>query len=289
MIGQNTVLKGRWKLSKKIGQGAFGEIYNGTDTTTQDPVAVKLERWDNKKAVLKMEVAVLKKLQHCQYACRYVHCGHFEDHNYLVMELLGDNLSELRRRRPGGRFSLWTTVRLGVQMLRGVEAIHELGYLHRDIKPSNFAMGLAPGRKEQCVMIDFGLTRKYRLPSGQIRPPRDIAGFHGTARYASINSHLSKELSRRDDVWSILYVLIEFLTGQLPWRKLKDKEEIGLLKIHFNSAELVRDLPPTYLTFMQHLQSLDYLDRPDYEFLIRILDQLGGGIAEHTPYDWEQV
>ena len=66
------MLKNRWKLSKKIGQGAFGEIYNGTDTTTHDPVAVKLERWDNKKAVLKMEVAVLKKLQHSTHACRYV-------------------------------------------------------------------------------------------------------------------------------------------------------------------------------------------------------------------------
>ncbi len=197
---------------------------------------------------------MLKKLQHSPYACRYVHCGHFEDHNYLVMELLGENLSELRRRRVGGRFSLSTTVRLGVQMVRAVEAIHELGYLHRDIKPSNFAMGLQPGRKEQCVMIDFGLTRKYRLPNGQIRPPREIAGFRGTARYASINSHLSKELSRRDDLWSVLYLLIEFLTGQLPWRKLKDKEEIGLLKIHFNSPELVRDLPPSYLTFMHHLQ-----------------------------------
>lgn len=72
VVGQGTVLKNRWKLSKKIGQGAFGEIFNGTDTTTHDPVAVKLERWDNKKAVLKMEVAVLKKLQHCQHACRYV-------------------------------------------------------------------------------------------------------------------------------------------------------------------------------------------------------------------------
>ena len=122
-----------------------------------------------------------------------VHCGHFEDHNYLVMELLGENLSELRRRRPGGRFSLWTTVRLGIQMLRAVEAIHELGYLHRDIKPSNFAMGYAPGRKQQCVMIDFGLTRKFRLPSGQIRPARDIAGFRGTARCNAI--HLSIYLS----------------------------------------------------------------------------------------------
>eukprot|EP00960_Hanusia_phi_P037395 752921-Hanusia_phi.AAC.6 len=218
------------------------------------------------------------------------------------MELLGDNLSELRRRRPNGRFSLWTTVRLGIQMVQAVKAIHELGYLHRDVKPSNFAMGLvnvlltlglhlmkkqAPGRREQCVMIDFGLTRKFRLPSGQIRPARDIAGFRGTARYASINSHLSKELSRRDDLWSVLYVLIEFLTGQLPWRKLKDKEEIGLLKIHFNSAELVRDLPPTYLSFMQLLDQVTS-SRPLCFVLKLGIDKLGGGIAEQTAYDWEQ-
>ena len=210
-----TVLKGRWRLSKKVGQGAFGEIFSGFDMNSQEPVAIKLERWDTKKAVLKLEVSVLKKMQNSHFVCRYVHCGHFEDHNYLVMELLGENLSELRRRRPGGRFSLATTVRLGVQIVQAVEAIHEIGYLHRDLKPSNFAMGVGPGRQEQCVMIDFGLTRKYRLPNGQIRAPRDIAGFRGTARYASINSHLSKELSRRDDLWSILYVLIEFLTGQV--------------------------------------------------------------------------
>eukprot|EP00292_Cryptomonas_paramecium_P008477 CAMPEP_0113708036 /NCGR_PEP_ID=MMETSP0038_2-20120614/28745_1 /TAXON_ID=2898 /ORGANISM="Cryptomonas paramecium" /LENGTH=275 /DNA_ID=CAMNT_0000633671 /DNA_START=175 /DNA_END=998 /DNA_ORIENTATION=- /assembly_acc=CAM_ASM_000170 len=275
MLGPGTVLKGRWRLTKKVGQGAFGEIYSAVDVTNEDPVAVKLERWDNKKAVLKMEVAVLKKLQHCQYACRYVHCGHYEDHNYLVMELLGENLSELRRRCPGGRFSVATTVRLGVQMVRAVEAIHELGYLHRDVKPSNFAMGVGPGREEQCVIIDFGLTRKYRLPSGEVRPPRDIAGFRGTARYASINSHLSKELSRRDDLWSVFYVLIEFLTGQLPWRKLKDKEEIGLLKIHFNSPELVRDLPEAYATMMEHLQATDYYDRPDYDLFVDVLERLG--------------
>ena len=111
MVGPGTVLRARWRLTRKVGQGAFGEIYSGVDTTTEEQVAVKVERWDNKKAVLKLEVAVLKKLQHCQFACRYVHCGHFEDHNYLVMELLGENLSELKRRCPGGHFSLTTTVR----------------------------------------------------------------------------------------------------------------------------------------------------------------------------------
>ncbi len=126
-----TVLRGKWRLTKKVGQGAFGEIFSGVDLTNHEPVAIKLERWDTKKAVLKMEVSVLKKLQHTSCVCRYVHCGHFEDHNYLVMELLGENLSELRRRRPGGRFSLTTTVRLGIQMVRipvvcGLKSINEL-------------------------------------------------------------------------------------------------------------------------------------------------------------------
>lgn len=101
-----------------------------------------------------------------------------------MMELLGMNLSELRRRLPSTRhtFSPATTVRLVVQMIQCVAALHNVGYLHRDIKPSNFAIGASPQRRQQCIMIDFGLARKYRLPNGQIRPARDVAGFRGTAR-----------------------------------------------------------------------------------------------------------
>ncbi len=61
----------------------------------------------------------------------------------MVMELLGENLSELRRKQSDGKFSVGTTVRLGQQMLRAIEAIHDLGYLHRDIKPvSSFLLHL---------------------------------------------------------------------------------------------------------------------------------------------------
>jgi len=241
-LGPGVILKSRWKLVKKIGQGAFGEIYAGVDLEKHESIALKVEKWDNKKAVLKLEVVVLKKMQNLPdgspnpFVCRYIHCGHYEDYNYLVMELLGENLSDLRRKRPGGRFSLATTSKLGILMLRAIESIHSLGYLHRDIKPSNFAIGLPPHRHKDCVMIDFGLTRKFRLTNGDIRPPREIAGFRGTARYASINSHLSKELSRRDDLWSLLYVLIEFATGHLPWRKLKDKVQDSALKLTHLSA-----------------------------------------------------
>ena len=196
VLGDACVLYGRWRLSKKIGQGSFGEIYSGFDVNTLESVAIKLERWDVKKAALKMEASILKKMQHSHHVCRFVHFGNSEGFNFLVMEMLGENLAELRRARKDGRFSAATTARLGVQIVSAVEAIHEVGYLHRDLKPSNFAMGAGAGRREQCVMIDFGLARSFRLPGGRIRPARDIAGFRGTARYASISAHLSRWASR---------------------------------------------------------------------------------------------
>lgn len=122
------------------------------------------------------------------------------------MELLGENLSELRRRQENGKFSMLTTLKLGMQMLRAIESVHLLGYLHRDIKPSNFVVGKKKffyfllykkgyglNKRNNIFLIDFGLARRYLLPnSNEVRPSRDTTGFRGTARYASINSHLSR-------------------------------------------------------------------------------------------------
>eukprot|EP01132_Coremiostelium_polycephalum_P003332 gene3332-4177_t len=286
-ITGGSLIKGRYSVLKKIGQGAFGEIYSGKNILNGEYIAIKVEKIDSKKQVLKLEVAVLKKLQACPYVCRFISCGRHNDYNYLVMELLGENLSELRRRQIDGKFSMSTTLKLGIQMIQSLEAIHDLGYLHRDVKPSNFAIGLAANKRNITYLIDFGLARRYVLPSGEIRPPRETTGFRGTARYASINSHLSKDLGRRDDLWSILYVLIEFASGQLPWRKLKDKDQIGDMKIKFNTPDLVKDLPPQFAQFMKHLKSLNYDDRPNYVFLQSLLNECNLTIGNNPLFDWE--
>ncbi|KAF6774264.1 hypothetical protein AHF37_08406 [Paragonimus kellicotti] len=128
-----------------------------------------------------------------------------------------------------GLFSITTTVRLSLQILEAIETIHEAGFLHRDIKPSNFAVGRLPTNSRVIYMLDFGLARQYTTPKGDVRPPRPVAGFRGTVRYASRNAHMNREMGRHDDLWSMFYMLVEFASGQLPWRRIKDKEQVGFV------------------------------------------------------------
>ncbi|KAF9407960.1 hypothetical protein HW555_012191, partial [Spodoptera exigua] len=284
------VVKERWKVVKKIGGGGFGEIYEGLDLVTQEQVALKVESARQPKQVLKMEVAVLKKLQGKEHVCRFIGCGRNARFNYVVMQLQGRNLAELRRAQPRGAFSLSTTLRLGLQILKAIDSIHSVGFLHRDIKPSNFSIGRYPSNCRKVYMLDFGLARQYTTSNGQVRPPRAAAGFRGTVRYASINAHKNKEMGRHDDLWSLFYMLVEFVNGQLPWRKIKDKEQVGLMKEKYDHRLLLKHLPSELRQFLEHVQQLEYADSPDYAMLTSLLERCckRRGIRDTDPYDWEK-
>lgn len=284
------VVKERWKVVKKIGGGGFGEIYEGLDLVSKELVALKLESAKQAKQVLKMEVAVLKKLQGREHVCRFIGCGRNDRFNYVVMQLQGKNLAELRRSQPRGAFSLSTTLRLGLQILRAIQSIHEVGFLHRDVKPSNFAMGRTQHSSRKVYMLDFGLARQYVTTTGEVRPPRAAAGFRGTVRYASVNAHKNKEMGRHDDLWSLFYMLVEFVNGQLPWRKIKDKEQVGLMKEKYDHRLLLKHLPSDFRQFLEHISSLDYYDRPDYPVLAGLFEHCmkRRGVRDSDPYDWEK-
>ncbi|VEL06928.1 unnamed protein product [Protopolystoma xenopodis] len=295
IVPTGTVIKERWKVSKKIGGGGFGEIYEAVDMVTQQRVAVKVESSQQPKQVLKMEVAVLKRLQGKPHTCRFIGCGRNEQFNYIVMSLQGRNLADLRRSTRRGCFSISTTVRLARQILTAIENIHNVGFLHRDIKPSNFALGTGAGpgstSSRQIVMLDFGLARQYTAANGDMRTPRQVAGFRGTVRYASVNAHLNRELGRHDDLWSLYYMLAEFITGELPWRKIKDKEQVGLMKQSFDHNQLLRFMPREFRSFLEHIQTLTYFDRPDYLYLQSLLNAYMDrrSINEGDPFDWENA
>uniref|UniRef100_A0A3B3XF03 Protein kinase domain-containing protein n=1 Tax=Poecilia mexicana TaxID=48701 RepID=A0A3B3XF03_9TELE len=247
-----SLVKERWKVVKKIGGGGFGEIYEAQDLLTRGSVALKVESAQQPKQVLKMEVAVLKKLQ----GSLVILLSSRETHYYVVMELQGRNLADLRRSMPRGTFSISTTLRLGRQILEAIESIHSVGFLHRDIKP-----------------------------------PRPVAGFRGTVRYASVNAHKNKEMGRHDDLWSLFYMLVEFLVGQLPWRKIKDKEHVGKLKETYDHRLMLKHLPAEFGVFLEHISSLDYYTKPDYQLLMSVFDNSMKtyNVVENDPYDWERT
>ncbi|NXT53493.1 TTBK1 kinase, partial [Pluvianellus socialis] len=291
ILPANYVVKDRWKVLKKIGGGGFGEIYEAMDLLTRENVALKVESAQQPKQVLKMEVAVLKKLQGKDHVCRFIGCGRNEKFNYVVMQLQGRNLADLRRSQPRGTFTLSTTLRLGKQILESIEAIHSVGFLHRDIKPSNFAMGRLPSTYRKCYMLDFGLARQYTNTTGEVRPPRNVAGFRGTVRYASVNAHKNREMGRHDDLWSLFYMLVEFAVGQLPWRKIKDKEQVGMIKEKYEHRMLLKHMPSEFHLFLDHIASLDYFTKPDYQLIMSVFENSmkERGITENEAFDWEKA
>ncbi|XP_041132354.1 tau-tubulin kinase 2-like [Polyodon spathula] len=285
------LVKERWKVLKKIGGGGFGEIYEAVDLLTRESLALKVESAQQPKQVLKMEVAVLKKLQGRDHVCRFIGCGRNDRFNYVVMELQGRNLADLRRSMSRGTFTISTTLRLGRQILESIESIHSVGFLHRDIKPSNFAMGRFPSTCRKCYMLDFGLARQFTNSSMEVRQPRPVAGFRGTVRYASVNAHKNKEMGRHDDLWSLFYMLVEFMVGQLPWRKIKDKEQVGKLKDTYDHRLMLKHLPPEFTVFLDHVLSLDYFTKPNYMLLMSVFENSMKtfGVVENDPYDWERT
>ena len=216
VVQEGSLLGGRWRVKRRVGRGTFSEIFEVSDqhgardgSGRHPHLAVKVARDADKCSMLLHEEEVLSDLQTSPYIARYVELGKEAGIHYLVMQLLGDNLSELRRTTPTKRFSLRTVSQLGLQMVEAIREMHENGYVHRDIKPSNFCIGLptatahgggddGPGDGEgRCYILDFGLARRWKQRDGEIRPARESVEFRGTCRYASKHSHMSEELGRR--------------------------------------------------------------------------------------------
>lgn len=64
-----------------------------------------------------------------------------------------------------------------MEMLGALEQLHSLGYVHRDVKPSNFALLQTKAKTSRIILIDFGLCRQFRMPNGEIKPPRENTQF----------------------------------------------------------------------------------------------------------------
>ncbi|CAA6672878.1 unnamed protein product [Spirodela intermedia] len=280
------IVGSKYKLGRKIGSGSFGEIYLGAICVLchscghLETVAVKIETSKTKHPQLFYEAKVYKALQGEAGLANIRWCGKNGEDNVLVLDLLGPSLEDLFV-YCGRKFSLKTVLMLADQMITRIEYVHAKGFLHRDIKPDNFLMGL--GRKaNQVYIIDFGLSKDINK------------SLIGTARYASCNTHLGIEQSRRDDLESLGYVLLYFLRGSLPWQGLKAAnkkqkyEKICEKKLSTPIEVLCKSHPVEFASYFHYCHSLTFDQRPDYGFLKRLFKELfiREGHEPNYVFDW---
>ncbi|KAK2970953.1 hypothetical protein RJ640_027434 [Escallonia rubra] len=273
------IVGGKYKLGRKIGSGSFGEIHLATHIDTFEIVAVKIENNKTKHPQLLYEAKLYHILQGGSGIPAIKWSGVDAEDNILVLDLLGPSLEDLFV-YCGRKFSLKTVLMLADQMITRIEFVHSKGFLHRDIKPDNFLMGL--GRKaNQVYIIDFGLAKRYRdSTTNRHIPYRENKNLTGTARYASCNTHLGIEQSRRDDLESLGYVLLYFLRGSLPWQGLKAAtkkqkyDKICEKKLSTPIEVLCKSHPVEFASYFHYCHSLTFDQRPDYGFLKRLFREL---------------
>ena len=209
LIGR--VLGGRYRLRALIGTGASAQVFLADDTTLRRQVAVKVLH-----SSLATDETFLRRFRKEAQAAAALNnpnvlavydWGH-DDLPYIVTEYLaGGSLRAMLD--AGHRLSLSQTLLVGLEAARGLEYAHRRGLVHRDIKPANLLFD----EDRRLRIADFGLARAL-AEAGITEPAGSIVG---TARYASPEQAKGETLSGKTDVYSLALVLVECVTGEVPF------------------------------------------------------------------------
>lgn len=258
-----------FKVGKRLGGGAFGDIYAGKDTVHGTPVAIKLEEKGVKYPQLYYESRIYHAMRDVEGIPRLLYSGEEGNFNVMVVEMLGEDMEERRHQSPYGRLPLADVINVGIRTLYILEEFHNRGFVHRDIKPENL---MTDRHGHGVYLIDFGLSKYVLKEDGTHIPPNHNKSLTGTPRYASIANHMGHEQGRRDDLESLGFVLLYLLTGSLPWQNKGDYTKVLKMKQDaLMSGSLFAHAPLCFKQYFRYISTLQFDSRPDYSRLRKTL------------------
>ena len=259
-----------YELQSLIGEGNFGQVYQAKDKKTGVLVALKLEK-GNMYTQLENEIEVYKSLGNTKGFAKLIDFGLSADTRFLVLSLLGPNLDKyVTKNRKTLTYE--AVLDLAIQCLCRVKVLHDHSFIHRDLKPRQFLLD----QVLNVSLIDFGLSRKYAYGKSIHIPYNVNRPFVGTLNYASYNTHLGIQQSRRDDLESYCYLLSYLVKGKLPWSFHKDEKklaenEVKKLKNSVRGSALFTDIFLSQI--FTYVKSLKFEDEPKYEWIFFMLNK----------------
>ncbi|MEX0970452.1 MAG: serine/threonine-protein kinase [Paracoccaceae bacterium] len=204
---------GKYRVDSVLGEGAMGVVYKGHDPDIDRTVAIKtlhahLMSDSERSAWLERfarEARAAGRVLHGNLVTIFDYLEQ-DDQPYLVMEFIESETVGDRLRRPPLP-PLGEAQSIMVQMLAGLEAIHNAGIIHRDVKPAN-ALLLPDGRLK---IADFGVARVESLGA-------TYGGMIGTPDYMSPEQFAGQQVDARADLFAAGVIFFELLTGRKPFQ-----------------------------------------------------------------------
>jgi len=216
MLGR--VIAGKYRLTRYIGAGGMGTIFEGTDLALHRAVAVKLLRpamTQDAKSVqrFQQEGKAASRLDHPNIVKVYDFGMHNEVQPYLVMEyVVGEPLSAILQSEI--KLPVKRALQILQQICQGLEHAHQHKVVHRDLKPGNILI-TADGNHELVKIVDFGIA-KIATEDGTMQNLTGTGEIFGSPLYMSPEQGFGFSLDGRSDIYSLGCILYECLTGSPP-------------------------------------------------------------------------
>ena len=278
------IIANKYKIVSEIGKGAFGKVYKGENIRTKELVAIKVEKVNEEIKSLKYETQVYQAITSGQKVKGFMQVkwfGLINDYYFMVMPLLGDTLSSFKQSFLEKKMHLVTILYFGQQMVQRLQYIHEKGFIHRDVKPDNFLFDLPinkTGVENILYLADFGFCKQYLLPDGSHIPMKTKKQLIGTPNYVSINIHNGIEPSRRDDLESVGYIMINLFYREEEIQ-MTNMTEIIAFKFNIISTDSPEQekklgfqlVPQIIKDYLNYCKQLNFDETPNYNYLYSIL------------------
>lgn len=217
-----SVLEGKYEVLERLATGGMGEVWKARHVHLQELRVIKILRADratDPHALQRFiqEARIATQIKHPNVAILYDFSRLPDGSFYMVWEHIdGEDVGT--RLRRSGPFPLGLAIELGIQTLRGLEAIHAAGVIHRDLSPDNLMLTKDRRGREQIKIIDLGLAKN--LGSAANLEITQAGMFMGKLAYCSpeqAGALKDAPLDARSDLYSFAVVLYEMISGKLPF------------------------------------------------------------------------